>query len=196
MSCSSCPQSTSDMKEGFHSGTPPYLGYSGFPGSDFPSQCGGGSGYGGYGHYGTYGGCATYDHYDIDNSKTGASGLGEHDEYSNVHEPGCWSPSCQQPYSMPYHAEDGACAGNCGGVKGECGCGNKVEMPMHDSGMGMDTDMGSLIDVGLTNGNGLKGHLSLPGFNIHVDFHALLRYAVLILIVSAIAYYLLGLRIR
>jgi hypothetical protein len=53
-----------------------------------------------------------------------------------------------------------------------------------------------LFDVGLTNGSGLKGHLNVPGVNLHVDFHALLRYAVLILIVSAIAYYLLGLRLR
>lgn len=174
-----------NVKEGFNAGMPPYLGYAGYPGSDFPKQCGGGYGYGGYGHYGTYGGCATYDHYDIENKNA----------YSNAHEPGCWSPSGQLPYSMPYHADDATQGcGYCGTPK--CSCASQVggvATPVHGY-EGHDED--ALFDLGLTNGSGLKGHLALPGFNIHVDFHALLRYAVLILAVSAIAYYLLGLRIR
>ena len=48
--------------EHFRVGNPP-LHYSGYPGSEYPHQCGKGFGYGGYGQYGTYGSCATYDHY-------------------------------------------------------------------------------------------------------------------------------------
>ena len=51
--------------EQFRTGNPT-IQYSGYPGSEFPQQCGGGYGYGGYGQYGTYGSCATYDHYNAD----------------------------------------------------------------------------------------------------------------------------------
>jgi len=179
-----CGCNKGTVKEGFNAGTPPYLGYSGYPGSEAPSQCGGGYGYGGYGHYGTYGGCATYDHQDLD--EPGTNQYAELDSYNAVHEPGCWCPQCQAPYSMPYQANKPCnnpyckcenCDGNC-----KCGAANAVS--------------GSLVDLGLTNGNGLKGHLAVPGININIDFNALLRYAVMILIVAAISYYLLGLRRR
>jgi hypothetical protein len=174
MSCGSYDSENQSLMEGFNAGTPMYLGYAGYPGSDFPSQCGGGYGYGGYGHYGTYGGCAAPEV--ADNKFT------ELDSYNAVHEPGCWSPQCQTPYSMPYQTGSDACGnGNCGKVQ---------------AASEMSEAAGSLVDFGLTNGNGLKGHLQVPGINVNVDFYALLRYAILILIVATIAYYLLGLRIR
>ena len=204
MSCRSydCAENQ-ELKEGFNAGNPPYLGYSGYPGSDFPSQCGGGYGYGGYGHYGTYGGCATYDHYDVDNA--GAGEYAELDSQNNVHEPGCFCPQCQTPYSMPYHANPKACGNpycKCGDCDGNCACGAGGPVAAAHSGSPINIHGGNghnpdaWFDLGLSNGNGLKGHVAIPGFNVHVDFHALLRYAVLILIIAAISYYLLGLRLR
>lgn len=185
-----------DVKEGFGAGMPPYLGYSGYPGSDFPSECGGGAGYGGAGHYGTYGGCATQNHYDQNDA------YAELDAETNVHEPGCYCPQCQAPYSMPYHAEQSACGNpycKCGDCDGNCKCGGGET----GGGGGLVAVHGNsghnpnaLFDLGLTNGNGLKGHVGGPGFNIHVDFQALLKYAVLLLIIATVSYYLLGLRIR
>jgi len=196
-----------DLKEGFNAGMPAYLGYSGYPGSDFPKTCGGGQGYGGYGHYGTYGGCATYDHYDADNS--GAYAEIESQASAGAHEPGCYCPQCQTPYSMPYHANAAACGNpycKCGDCDGNCKCGGGAGGPVAaaaNAAKGVVNVHGhdghnpnALFDLGLTNGNGLKGHVGIPGFNVHVDFKALLKYVVLILIISTIAYYLLGLRIR
>ena len=206
MSCGSCSGGpSSQLKEGFGAGMPPYLGYSGYPGSDFPKECGGGYGYGGYGHYGTYGGCATYDHYDIDNS--GAAEFAELDSESNLHEPGCYSPQSQTPYSMPYHANPKACGNpycKCGDCDGNCACGAGGPVAASHGGSGSPISIhgneghnpNALFDLGFSNGNGLKGHVGIPGFNVHVDFNALLKYVVLILIVSTVAYYLLGLRLR
>lgn len=39
----------------------PDLRYSGYPGAEYPKQCGAGYGYGGHGQYGTYGSCAMND---------------------------------------------------------------------------------------------------------------------------------------
>lgn len=200
MSCRSYECSGDDdsqLKEGFNAGTPPYLGYSGYPGSDFPSSCNGSVGYGGYGHYGTYGGCATQDHYDYDNSNAGAHA--ELDAHNNVHEPGCWCPQCQAPYSMPYHVNQSACNNpycKCGDCDGNCKCGGGAAPAIAVHGGANGHNPNALFDFGLTNGSGLKGHVVVPGLNIHVDFKALLRYAVLILIISTIAYYFLGLRLR
>lgn len=197
MSCGSkenfCGCGREDMKEGFNAGTPPYLGYAGYPGSDFPNQCGGGYGYGGYGHYGTYGGCAKMDTFDADNAK--AMEFAELDSYNAVHEPGCWCPQCQAPYSMPYQVSAKACGNpycKCGDCDGNCKCGAQVAAAATHS-KGLD---GSLVDFGLTNGRGLKGHLHVPGVDLNVDFNTLLRYAALIFVIAFIAYYLLGLRLR
>jgi hypothetical protein len=189
--CGSC--GTGDVKEGFNAGYQPYLGYSGYPGSEFPSQCGGGYGYGGMGHYGTYGGCATQDHYDfekkLDHTEFAHT---EFDAHDRIHEPGCQCMNCQTPYSFPYHANANACQNpycKCGDCDGNCKCGAAEVAP---AAGGLPT----LFDIGLTNGTGLKGHLKVPFLNVHVDFNALLKYAVMIMIVAAIAYYLLGLRLR
>jgi hypothetical protein len=60
--------------ENFRTGNPD-IHYSGYPGSEFPHQCGGGYGYGGYGQYGTYGSCATYDHYNANKIDFGGDGV-------------------------------------------------------------------------------------------------------------------------
>ena len=194
MSCRSykCEGEKTETKESFNAGTPPYLGYSGYPGSEFPSQCGGGYGYGGQGHYGTYEGCAPQEDYNFENPA-----FTDYDNYNAVHQPGCACMKCQVPYSMPYQASPKACQNpwcKCGDCQGDCKCGAQevAHQVMAEAGH----DASKLIDFGLTNGSGLKGHLSIPFVNLHVDFNALLRYATMILIVAVIAYYFLGLRMR
>lgn len=192
-----CGGSCGDTTENFNAGMPAYLGYSGYPGSEFPTQCGGGQGFGGRGQYGTYGGCDTQDHYDYESKGTGGA-YSEYDEYEQVHEVGCSCMQCQTPYSIPYHTDPSTCGNpycKCGDCIGDCKCGAQ-EAVVSASGMGGGHMSGKMFDIGLTNGNGLKGHLTIPFLNIHVDFNALLKYIIMILGVAAISYYLLGVRIR
>lgn len=108
--------------ENFRTGNPD-IHYSGYPGSEFPHQCGGGYGYGGYGQYGTYGSCATYDHYN-------ANKVDYNDGVS------CGAPpmkpivsDCNAPLPMKPATKCGPCGGMegfCGGgcrCGGMCGCG-------------------------------------------------------------------------
>lgn len=185
---------TVDTKEGFNAGYQPFLGYSSYPGSEFPSQCGGGYNLGGQGHYGTYGGCPTQDHYDFEKKLAHT----EYDDYDPMHKPGCSCVKCMQPYSFPYHAGPKACGNpycKCGDCDGNCKCA-QGGAAVANSDMGAGHMPGKMFDLGLTNGDGLKGHLTVPFLNVHVNFNALLKYAIMILIVATISYYLLGLRLR
>lgn len=198
MSCRSydCESQQKKLAEGFNAGYSPYLGYSGYPGSEFPSTCSGGQGYGGQGHYGTYGGCPTQSHYDFDKPA-----YSEYDDETPMHNPGCQCLQCQTPYSMPYEAPQSACQNaycKCGDCSGDCKCGAQKHMDIVATAPVMTGGHmpNKLFDIGLTNGHGLQGHLTIPFLNIHVDFNALLKYMVMILIVAAISYYLLGMRLR
>ncbi len=102
------------IEEHFNAGNPP-LSMSDYPGSEFPSQCGGGYGYGGSGDYAMYGsGCG---------AKAQCGG--------GAHQPGCMCPTCQAPYSMPYKAGPAACGNancQCANCNGNCKCGAKAAM--------------------------------------------------------------------
>ena len=162
----SCSSCTGDAPEI----TEEFLGYSQYNGSDFPSQCGGGQ-------YGTYGCDAQV-------------------AENHVHRPGCQCQKCKTPYSFPYFADRKSCVNphcSCGDAcDGNCKCGaNEVNMMYGEGHL-----ENKLIDIGITNGSGLKGHLRVPFLNIHVDFKALLRYVVFIIAISSISYYFLGLRLK
>lgn len=184
MSCqsSNCQhQAQEQLAEGFNAGYSPYLSYSGYPGTQSPSQCGGGS------EYGSYGGCGSQ----ID---THANQYAEHDD---AHEHGCGCVKCQVPYSMPYAAQQSSCGNpycQCDNCDGRCKCGAQ-EAAMNE-GMGGGHMDDKLFDMGLTNGNGFSGHLTAPFLNIHVDFNSVLKYIVAIIAIMAIAHHFLGLRLR
>ena len=176
--------------EGFNAGNPP-LGFGGYPGSEFPGSCGGGAGNGGYGHYGTYGGCPTQDHYD--------GSYSEYDSMDAEHAPGCACQACQTPYSVAYAASAKAC-----GCVGDCGCGEGVVSAGHSGSAGphelasvsADVAGQNLVDVGLTNGTGLTAYAQVPFLGVSVNLYQLFRYAVLLCIIAAFAYFLFGFKVK
>lgn len=172
-------------REGFN------LEYGSYPGTDFPSECGGGYGYGGKGHYGTYGGCNA-DSRSVENFCSiplgspalpcDDHGCANVDGLTNRHDPGCWCPTCQVPYSFPYEAPPKACgnpACKCGDCTGNCKC--------------LMEGMTGEIDLGLVsgNGNGLDAYVMIPGINVHVDLYAVFKYLFIIFVLSYATIYLL-----
>lgn len=130
--------------EQFRTGNP-NIHYSGYPGSEFPHQCGGGYGYGGYGQYGTYGSCATYDHYNankVDYNADGGLSCGSAPMKPIVSD--CNAPAPLKPATMCgpcgegkegfASAGDGACHLGCAkpAWHGDTGC----QMPPKHCGAG------------------------------------------------------------
>lgn len=206
----SCCGGGNKLKENFNAGNPP-LGYSGYPGSEFPGTCGGG---GGYGHYGTYGGCPTYDHYD----KSSGHAYSEYDSMDAVHEPECACQACQTPYSVAYSASPKAC-----GCVGSCGCNAGVVSNGANGANGVpelarvSADLGGqpLVGAGLrgnglsayadvagTNlldfgvGDGMTAHARIPFLGVTVDLLALVRFVILLCVISLMAYFLFGFKLR
>lgn len=186
------------MMENFNAGNPP-LGFGGYPGSEFPGTCGGGTAYGGYGHYGTYGGCPTYDHYDKGS---------EYDAMDLQHDTGCCgTPMCQTPYSVAYSAKpkDCSCAGEevCGTPMG-LGCkksGNvmpKMEAQPRAEIASVSADVAgqNLVDVGLLNGSDLTAYAQIPFFGVSVNIFQLVKYIVLFCIIVFLANFLFGFKLR
>ena len=100
--------------ENFRTGNP-NIHFSGYPGSEFPHQCGGGYGYGGYGQYGTYGSCATYDHYNADKVDFGGDGVS------------CGTPPMKPVVSVcnaTLPMKPATKCGPCGGAEGFTGAGD------------------------------------------------------------------------
>lgn len=91
--------------------------FSQYPINNFPSQCGGED---------------TIDEPCVENFS--AVGV---DSYQDRHDPGCWCPTCQAPYSFPYVASQKACGNpkcTCGDCKGDCKCykeTNQLQQPQY-----------------------------------------------------------------
>ncbi len=172
------------VEENFNAGNPP-LSYGDYPGSEYQGSCGNGAGFGGYGQYGTYGGCPTYDHYNKGS---------DYDSMDAVHDPGCACPACQVPYSMAYNGtnEDCGCVGKCG-----CEAGQTAPRAPHQlANVSADVAGHNLVDVGLTDGSGLTAYVQVPFLGVSVNLYQLLRLVGLLMLVSFLAYFLFGFRVR
>ena len=135
-----------------------------YPINDFPSQCGEGN---------------------LETEQFSSKAV---DAYSDRHDPGCWCPACQAPYTFPYVATQKAC-GNPACTCGDCNKKNKCKCypetnQLQQSKLQSKKQSRSLLDFGLMRENGLSAHVMLPGLGLRVDVYALVKYVLIIALLS------------
>lgn len=149
-----------------------------YPINDFPSQCGEGN---------------------LETEEFSSKAV---DTYSDRHDPGCWCPACQAPYTFPYVATQKACgnpACTCGDCnkKNKCKCYSEtnqlqqLQLQQSRSQQIVHPMSKTLLDVGLMRENGLSAHIMLPGLGLRVDVYALIKYVLIIALLSYLMIHLM-----
>ncbi len=70
------------------------------------------------------------------------------------------------------------------------------QMPTEIASVSANVAGRDLIDAGLTNGSGLTAYVQVPFLGVSMNLHQLLRLVVLLGVVSFLAYFLFGFRVR